>query len=69
MTANDRRNAKAVNFGVVYGISDFGLARNLGITRKDAKNYIELILNVILGLKPIWKILFARHETKVLLKQ
>lgn len=34
-------NAKAVNFGVVYGISDFGLANNLGISRKAAKDYIE----------------------------
>ena len=41
VTPNDRRNAKAVNFGVVYGISDFGLANNLGISRKKAKAYID----------------------------
>ncbi|MDR1605790.1 MAG: DNA polymerase I [Streptococcaceae bacterium] len=41
VTPNDRRNAKAVNFGVVYGISDFGLANNLGISRKAAKTYIQ----------------------------
>lgn len=41
VTPNDRRNAKAVNFGVVYGISDFGLANNLGISRKAAKSYID----------------------------
>ena len=41
VTANDRRNAKAVNFGVVYGISDFGLSNNLGISRKAAKTYID----------------------------
>ncbi len=41
VTPNDRRNAKAVNFGVVYGISDFGLSNNLGITRKEAKAYID----------------------------
>ena len=41
VTANDRRNAKAVNFGVVYGISDFGLSNNLGISRKEAKAYID----------------------------
>lgn len=69
VTANDRRNAKAVNFGVVYGISDFGLARNLGITRKDAKIILKLTLNVILVLKLIWKILFARLEIKDLLRQ
>lgn len=51
VTANDRRNAKAVNFGVVYGISDFGLARNLGITRKDAKNYIETYFERYPGIK------------------
>ena len=41
ITANMRREAKAVNFGIVYGISDFGLATNIGISRKKAKDYIE----------------------------
>ncbi|MEJ7147042.1 DNA polymerase, partial [Staphylococcus capitis] len=35
-----RRQAKAVNFGIVYGISDYGLSQNLGITRKKAKAFI-----------------------------
>lgn len=34
-----RRQAKAVNFGIVYGISDYGLSQNLGITRKKQKLY------------------------------
>lgn len=39
--SNMRRNAKAVNFGIVYGISDYGLSQNLNITRKDAKEFID----------------------------
>lgn len=41
VTPELRRQAKAVNFGIVYGISDFGLAKNTGISRKDAKEFIE----------------------------
>jgi DNA polymerase-1 len=41
VTPEMRRQAKAVNFGVVYGISDFGLARNLGISRGEAARFIE----------------------------
>ena len=51
VTPNDRRNAKAVNFGVVYGISDFGLSNNLGISRKDAKNYIDTYFERFPGIK------------------
>ncbi|MGT2923717.1 DNA polymerase I [Streptococcus caviae] len=51
VTPNDRRNAKAVNFGVVYGISDFGLANNLGISRKAAKNYIDTYFERYPGIK------------------
>ncbi|MGM8366269.1 DNA polymerase I [Virgibacillus sp. W0181] len=39
--SNMRRQAKAVNFGIVYGISDYGLSQNLGITRKEAKSFID----------------------------
>ncbi len=42
VTAEMRSAAKAVNFGIVYGISDFGLARNLGIPVREAKAYIEM---------------------------
>ena len=41
VTSNMRRQAKAVNFGIVYGISDYGLSQNLGITRKEAAEFIE----------------------------
>ncbi|WP_100373731.1 DNA polymerase I [Bacillus sp. FJAT-45037] len=41
VTSNMRRSAKAVNFGIVYGISDYGLSQNLGITRKEAAQFIE----------------------------
>lgn len=37
-----RRNAKAVNFGIIYGISEFGLAQNIGCSRKDAKKFMEI---------------------------
>ena len=41
VTSLQRRNAKAVNFGIVYGISSFGLSQDLSITRKEAAAYIE----------------------------
>ncbi len=44
VTANMRRQAKAVNFGIVYGISDFGLAQSIGSTRKQAKEFMETYL-------------------------
>jgi len=44
VTGKQRSDAKAVNFGIVYGISDFGLGEQLGIGRKQAKEYIEQYL-------------------------
>lgn len=46
-----RSEAKAVNFGIVYGISDFGLAEQLGISRKQAKLYIDQYLEKYIGIK------------------
>lgn len=46
-----RRNAKAVNFGIVYGISSFGLSQDLSITRKEAEGYIKSYFETYPGIK------------------
>ena len=51
VTKEQRSNAKAVNFGIVYGISDFGLGEQLGISRKLAKQYITEYLEQYAGIK------------------
>lgn len=51
VTSLMRRHAKAVNFGIVYGISDFGLSQSLGITRKEAGAFIEKYLESYPGVK------------------
>ena len=51
VTKEQRSNAKAVNFGIVYGISDFGLGEQLHISRKKAKQYIEQYLEQYSGIK------------------
>lgn len=51
VTKEQRSSAKAVNFGIVYGISDFGLGEQLGISRKMAKQYIEEYLEEYAGIK------------------
>ncbi|HAJ69881.1 MAG: DNA polymerase I [Alkalibacterium gilvum] len=51
ITPNMRRDAKAVNFGIVYGISDYGLSQNLNITRKEAKEYIDTYFERFPGVK------------------
>ena len=51
VTKEQRSNAKAVNFGIVYGISDFGLGEQLGISRKKAKQYIDEYLTEYEGIK------------------
>jgi DNA polymerase-1 len=55
VTKEQRSNAKAVNFGIVYGISDFGLGEQLGISRKQAKIYIEEYLNEYKGIDKFMK--------------
>lgn len=51
VTKLQRRNAKAVNFGIVYGISSFGLSQDLSITRKEAAEYIERYFGTYPGVK------------------
>src|SRR5699024_10257734 len=51
VTSNMRRQAKAVNFGIVYGISDYGLSQNLGISRKEAKQFIDRYFDSYPGVK------------------
>lgn len=51
VTSEQRGAAKAVNFGIVYGISDFGLSNNLGITKKEAKEYIDRYLEKYVNIK------------------
>ena len=51
VTDLQRRNAKAVNFGIVYGISSFGLSQDLSITRKEAAEYIEQYFATYPGIK------------------
>lgn len=51
VTTEQRRNAKAVNFGLIYGMSAFGLAKQLGIGRKEAQQYIDLYFDRYPGVK------------------
>ena len=51
VTELQRRNAKAVNFGIVYGISSFGLSQDLSITRKEAAQYIDSYFETYPGIK------------------
>ncbi|MCM3741148.1 DNA polymerase I [Oceanobacillus luteolus] len=51
VTSDMRRQAKAVNFGIVYGISDYGLSQSLGTTRKEAKDFIDRYFASFPGVK------------------
>ncbi len=55
VTSNMRRQAKAVNFGIVYGISDYGLSQSLGITRKEAGVFIDRYLESFPGVQQYMK--------------
>ena len=54
VTDLQRRNAKAVNFGIVYGISAFGLSNDLGISRKEAQGYIDSYFVKYPKIKEFW---------------
>lgn len=51
VTKEQRGKAKAVNFGIIYGISEFGLAEQIGVTRKESKKYIDDYLSKYNGIK------------------
>ncbi|MDL2274334.1 DNA polymerase I, partial [Oscillospiraceae bacterium OttesenSCG-928-G22] len=64
VTAEERRRAKAVNFGIVYGISDFSLAEDIGVFRSEAKAYIENYLAHYAGIDAYMKdtVRQAKHD-------
>lgn len=64
VTDLQRRNAKAVNFGIVYGISSFGLAQDLSITTKEAAKYIEEYFTTYPGIKKYLDDLVAQGKEK-----
>ena len=59
VSKNMRRQAKAVNFGILYGISPYGLAEDLGISPKEAKNFIETYFQTYPGIKDYMNSLIA----------
>lgn len=64
VTPNLRRQAKAVNFGIVYGISDFGLSQNIGITRKQARQFIDTYFEEYPGVKKYMTDIVATAKDK-----
>ena len=59
-----RSRAKAVNFGIVYGITDYGLSRDLNITRKEAKEYIDNYLKNYQKVRSIWRDIVKKGKEK-----
>jgi len=64
ITSEQRRAAKAVNFGIVYGISDYGLSKDLGISRKEAADYIALYFQRYPGVEAYQKETIAAAREK-----
>ena len=64
VTELQRRNAKAVNFGIVYGISSFGLSQDLSISKKKAAEYIEQYFNTYPKIKEFLDNLVAEAKSK-----
>ncbi|MEK4748571.1 DNA polymerase I [Niallia sp. FSL W8-0177] len=64
VTSNMRRHAKAVNFGIVYGISDYGLSQSLHITRKEAAKFIERYLESYPGVRNYMEEIVADAKQK-----
>ncbi len=64
VTKEQRTSAKAVNFGIVYGISDFGLAEQLGISKKQAKRYIDQYLEKYSGIKKFMETIVEEAKEK-----
>ena len=62
VTKEQRSRAKAVNFGIVYGITDFGLGEQIGIGRKQAKQYIEQYLEKYQGIKKFMDDIVAKSK-------
>lgn len=64
VTKELRSKAKAVNFGIVYGISDFGLAEQIGSTKREAKQYIEQYLEKYSGIKQFMTDIIEQAKSK-----
>ncbi len=64
VTSQQRSSAKEVNFGIVYGISDYGLSENLHISRKEAKNYIDEYFKLYQGVKKYMVEIVAEGKKK-----
>lgn len=64
VTPLQRRHAKAVNFGIVYGISEFSLADDIGVTRWEAREYINSYLNTYHGVRDYMKQVVADAREK-----